>query len=375
MQDSTLITEKIPQTALPVSETDHINWLRLIRSRKVGPVTFVRLVREYGSVEGAINALPEMAFQAGVKGYEVCSFQTAEQEWQAGNEAGAKLLCLGSPDYPRMLATINDAPPVLWAIGNPAVADKPCVAIVGARNASSIGRRMAGNIAGELSQKGFTVVSGLARGIDTHAHRASCDSGTIAVQAGGVDIIYPAENFELANNIITNGLRLSEMPLGLQPQARHFPRRNRIISGLAKGVIVIEAASRSGSLITARDAADQGREVMAVPGNPLDARASGCNMLIRDGATLVRSAQDVIELLGSELNPSIPPKITPVETHIYDTGLPARILALLGPTPTSEDEIIRLIEHPANEVIATLADLEMLEKISRHSGGKVSLLV
>ncbi|MEM9127949.1 MAG: DNA-processing protein DprA, partial [Pseudomonadota bacterium] len=281
----------------PTTEEDRFSWLRLLRSRKVGPATFRRLLREHGSAQNALAALPEMARAAGIDGYEICPPGVIEAELKAAKAAKAQLLCLGTPDFPATLSDLTDAPPMLWAIGDVSVLMRPAIALVGARNCSSLGSRMARGLAAELGKKGFSIVSGLARGIDTSAHLASLETGTVAVMAGGVDIVYPVDNSGLAHDIAKSGLLVSEQPMGVTPQARHFPRRNRIISGLAQAVVIVEAAAKSGSLITARDALDQGREVLAVPGHPFDARAAGCNLLIRDGATLVRTAQDVIDAL------------------------------------------------------------------------------
>ncbi|HGG64808.1 MAG TPA: DNA-protecting protein DprA, partial [Rhodobacteraceae bacterium] len=254
---------------------------------------------------------------------------------------------------------------------------RPMVAMVGARNASSLGTRMARKLAEGLTDAGFVVVSGLARGIDTVAHLAALDGGTIAVQAGGVDVIYPRENAALADDIAKTGLRLSEIAIGTQPQARHFPRRNRIISGIARAVVVVEAAARSGSLITAKNALDQGRDVLAVPGHPFDARAFGCNALLRDGATLVRSAEDVIEAIGKEQVtqpdpvPQQPPK---PERSLRDTSkLHNEILSRLGPSPVAEDQLIRDLELPSQKVAPELLNLELDGKIIRAPGGLLSL--
>lgn len=290
----------------PTTEDIRYSWLRLLRSRRVGSVTFHRLIAEYGSAQNALAALPKVARNAGVKGYKICPAPVVDAEIKAAKAAKARLLCLGDVAYPSQLAALKDAPPLLWTRGDLSILQHPIIALVGARNASSLGIRMARALARELGAQGYIVVSGLARGIDTAAHLAALNSGTIAVMAGGVDVIYPAENNSLASDIAQQGLLLSEQPMGLRPQARHFPPRNRIISGLASAVVVVEAAAKSGSLITARDALDQGREVLAVPGHPFDARASGCNMLIRDGAQLVRNAEDVIAALPTGLGPSPP---------------------------------------------------------------------
>ena len=281
----------------PTTEDGRLSWLRLLRSRRVGPQTFYRLLTEHGTAEAALAALPEVAAAAGVRGYVPCPEGVALAELRAGRQAGATPLFYGDADYPPGLRDMRDPPPLVWVKGRLSVLRRPAVAIVGARNASSLGTRMARSLAGDLGEQGYAVVSGLARGIDAAAHSATLDTGTVAVMAGGVDMLYPAENASLGDRLLDHGLRLSEQPMGLQPQARHFPRRNRLIAGLSLAVVVVEAAARSGSLITARDALDQGREVLAVPGHPMDGRSAGCNMLIRDGARLVRNARDVIEAL------------------------------------------------------------------------------
>ncbi|WP_224817096.1 DNA-processing protein DprA [Hasllibacter sp. MH4015] len=358
--------------------------LRLIRSRRVGPATYLRLLSEHGSAAAALRALPEVAKAAGVKGYEPCPEPVVLAELRAAARVGARMICLGDPDYPAMLADTSDAPPILWSMGRASLLSKPCVAIVGTRNASGLGARMARKLAADLGEAGFTIVSGLARGIDALAHKASLPAGTIAVLAGGVDVVYPAENAALAAEIAETGLRLSEQPLGLQPQARHFPRRNRIVSGLAQGVVVVEAAARSGSLITARLAGEQGREVMAVPGHPMDSRASGANILLRDGATLIRSADDVLEALGlpapvRDTAPARAPDPTRASEAAHtappppDAPLEGRILAALGPTPLAEDQLTRDMRAPARDMAQALAVLEMSGRITRSAGGMVQL--
>jgi DNA processing protein len=351
-----------------------------LRSRRVGPATFHRLLSEHGTAQAALNALPEVARAAGVTDYTPCPAGVAEAELRAGRTSGATLLTHADANYPKALRDLPDAPPVLWVMGDMAVLDRPMIALVGARNASSLGTRMARSLAAELSEQGYTIVSGLARGVDTAAHLASLKGGTVAVMAGGVDVIYPAENTPLAADILKTGLRLSEQPLGLTPQARHFPSRNRLISGLAHAVVVVEAAAKSGSLITARTALDQGREVLAVPGHPIDARASGCNMLIRDGATLVRSAADVIEALPSdtprETQAEMPlePTPEPPARSLRDTAaLHSQILQRLGPSPLAEDQLIRDLGAPARSVAPVLVDLELDGRITRQPGGLLSL--
>ena len=359
--------------------------LRLIRSRRVGPATYQRLMEEHGAARAALAALPDIARAAGVDDYAPCPEPVALAEFKAAKRAGARLLCLGDPDYPAGLAGLADAPPVLWAKGQLDLFTRPMLAIVGTRNASALGTRMARSLATDLGKAGFVIVSGLARGIDALAHRAALDTGTIAVMAGGIDVIYPVENTDLARDITAKGLLLSEMPFGLEPQARHFPQRNRIVSGLAQAVIVVEAAVRSGSLITARMALDQGREVMAVPGHPMDSRASGVNLLIRDGALLVRDAQDVMDALGAAPVPTPAPTPAPAPAlcktvaqpakatpSIPDGGLEGAILTALGPSPIAEDQLIRDLGHSPRAVAQALAILEMAGRIIRSAGGFVA---
>ncbi|GAW34120.1 hypothetical protein RA2_01165 [Roseovarius sp. A-2] len=364
----------------PTTEDDRVSWLRLLRSRRVGPATFHRLISEHGTAQAALNALPQVARAAGVTDYTPCPAGVAEAELRAGKTVGATMLTCADTNYPKALRDISDAPPILWAMGDLTVLDRPVIALVGARNASSLGTRMARSLAADLSEQGYTIVSGLARGVDTAAHLASLKGGTVAVMAGGVDVIYPAENTALAGDILRTGLRLSEQPIGLIPQARHFPSRNRLISGLAHAVVVVEAAAKSGSLITARTALDQGREVLAVPGHPIDARASGCNMLIRDGATLVRNATDVIEALPTpkpqETQAEMPLETTPEPParSLRDTAaLHRQILQRLGPSPLAEDQLIRDLGAPARTIAPVLVDLELDGRITRQPGGLLSL--
>jgi len=363
-----------------------------LRSRRVGPGTFHRLLSDHGSVSAALEALPEVARAAGVSDYRICPAGVAEAELRAGHAAGARLITFADPAYPAALRDLADAPPVLWMMGEARVLERSVIALVGARNASSLGLRMARGLAADLSERGHGIVSGLARGVDSAAHKASLETGTIAVMAGGVDVIYPTENTALAGEILRTGLRISEHPPGMAPQARHFPARNRLISGLARAVVVVEAAAKSGSLITARAALDQGREVLAVPGHPIDARASGCNMLIRDGATLVRNADDVIEALPAmqraaeidapqtEMPLTSPPdagaEAAPRARSLRETALlHQQILGRLGPSPLAEDQLIRDLASPAQTVAPALVALELDGRITRHPGGLVSLAV
>lgn len=398
--------------------------LRLIRSRKVGPATFHRLLAEHGSAGAALAALPDMARAAGIDNYAPCPRSTAEAEIEAGRRAGAQLIDWTHPAYPARLREIAEAPPVLWVRGDLSVLQRLPVAVIGARNASSLGLRMARGLASGLAGSGAAIVAGLARGIDTIAHEAALHSGTIAVMAGGIDMIYPSENAGLAESLCETGLLISEQPPGTEAVARHFPARNRIISGLSQAVVVIEAAQRSGSLITARCALDQGREVMAVPGHPMDARAAGCNMLIRDGALLVRNAVDVLSALQADApppddQPELPlPAPTPTEARaprpapgrrqglaralqpksvarrLADLGhkitarpnnahprstaggpvdLEARILSRLGPSPTEENMLIRDLGLPAAVLGPAILTLELSGQVQRLSGGKLVL--
>ena len=370
-------------------DEDPVLWLQLLRSRRVGPVTWHKLVADHGSATAALAALPGIASAAGVESYSVCPVEVARHEIAQARVAGARMLCFGDADYPVALMDLPDAPPVLWVQGDMALLNRPAIAMVGARNASSLGLRMARRLAETLAEAGFVVVSGLARGIDAEAHEAALATGTIAVQAGGVDVIYPTENAALADKIAVQGCRISEQPMGMEPQARHFPLRNRIISGLSQAVIVVEAAARSGSLITARNALDQGRDVFAVPGHPFDARASGCNMLIRDGATLIRSAADVIEALGGDrpalagggrvvvaLEPvtrAVLPRPVPTRRPLAEiAALHSKILDRLGPSPLAEDQLIRDLAMPAAFVAPELLSLELEGRIQRQAGGLLS---
>ncbi len=377
----------------PHSEEARLDWLRLLRSRRVGVATFFRMMSEYGAADAALDALPGIAAAAGVADYSSCPEGVALAEMKAGRLAGARLVAYGSREYPVTLYDLTDPPPLLWMIGDPVLLSRPAIALVGARNASSLGTRMARKLSDDLGKAGNVIVSGLARGIDTAAHLAALSHGTVAVMAGGVDVVYPAENAVLAQEIAERGLRISEQPMGLQPQARHFPSRNRIISGTARAVIVVEAAARSGSLITARDALDQGREVMAVPGHPFDARASGCNMLIRDGATLIRGADDVLAQLqlqsgadaiaskgrdehGEQVFDDAASAATsatrPPRTLRETTALHRQILDRLGPSPLAEDQLIRDLSLSASVVAPQLVNLELEGRIARQPGGLIT---
>ncbi|MBU3030071.1 DNA-processing protein DprA [Paracoccus marinaquae] len=372
----------------PPSKEDDLGFLRLIRSRRVGPATFHRLVAEHGSAAAALEALPGIAAEAGVTDYETCPEAVAAAELEAGLKLGARLIRCDSPLYPPTLRDIDGAPPVLWVRGDPAWLAHNPVAVIGARNSSSLGLRMARGMAAGLGEAGCSVVAGLARGVDTAAHNAALPTGTVAVLAGGVDVIYPAENAVLAAQIAEQGALVSEQPPGTEPAARHFPTRNRIISGLSRAVVVIEAAHRSGTLITAKSALDQGREVMAVPGHPMDARAAGCNQLIRDGALLVRSSCDVIEALARHgaalpapragtISPTHVQASPPPAPRLRDEGGPVqletRILSRLTPSPTEENDLIRDLGVPAASASAAILSLELQGRLTRLAGGRLAL--
>ena len=367
------------ETMVSAEGDDPADWLRLIRSRRIGPATFHRLLADHGSVAAALAALPGIARASGVENYELCPVGVVRAEMNQARAAGAVMLRWGQAGYPAALQEISDAPPVLWAQGNTGLLARPMVALVGARNASSLGLRMARRLGEGLGAAGLVVVSGLARGVDTEAHQAALHTGTVAVQAGGVDHIYPAENARLAADILEQGCRLSEQPMGMEPQTRHFPMRNRIISGLALAVVVVEAAIKSGSLITAEAALEQGREVFSVPGHPFDARAAGCNRLIRDGATLVRGSQDILDALQIEARG--PRVVEPAPVAVPDrrsfkdvTALHTQILSRLGPSPVAEDQLIRDLDVPAAVVTPELVTLELDGRIQRQSGGLLSRL-
>lgn len=357
----------------PLTEEEWHSWLRLLRSRRVGVSTFFRLMTEYGSADAALAALPSIAAEAGVADYRACTADVVREEWRRARQCGAVPIAYGSAEYPSDLMEIPEPPPFLWCLGKTELLKRPMIAIIGARNASSLGTRMARKLAKDLGEAGFVVVSGMARGIDAAAHHASLESGTIAVMAGGVDVIYPSENAVLGQEIGESGLRISEIAMSVQPFARHFPRRNRIVSGLTRAVLVVEAAAKSGSLITARTALDQGRDVLAVPGHPFDPRGSGCNMLIRDGATLVRGAEDVIEALATpapKAQPdNAPRRARPAILSERTADLHRRILDRLGPTPVPEDQLIRDLNGEAAVISPEISTLELEGRIRREPGG------
>jgi len=368
----------------PIRLTDEqrIDWLRLIRSQNVGPRTFRALINHFGGARAALEALPGLARRGGGSGAapQIYSRAQAEREIEAAHKLRATFVAIGEADYPPRLQMIDDAPPLITIRGHGGVLAMPMVAIVGSRNASGAGVKFTQRIARELGEAGFAVVSGLARGIDAAAHRASLATGTVAVLAGGHDRVYPPEHVELLDAILPSGVALSEMPLGWEPRARDFPRRNRLISGLSLGVVIVEAAKRSGSLITARLALEQGREVFAVPGSPLDPRAEGTNNLIKQGATPVTETSDIVSVLqpimGIELPAREPEPIGEGPLHDVEPAPDerTRIIALLSPTPVLIDDLVRLSKTSPRVVRMVLLELEIAGRLERHGGGLVSLM-
>ncbi len=362
---------------------ERLQWLRLIRSENVGPITFRQLLARFGSAGAALDALPMLARRGGRRRpISICSKAVAERELERLESLNATTVALCEPDYPPALAALEDAPPILSCLGHAHLLRRNAVAVVGARNASANGRRLAREIAAELGRNDLLIASGLARGIDAAAHEGALETGTAAVLAGGIDIVYPEENAALYEEIRARGVMISEIAAGTEPQARHFPRRNRLISGMSRGVLVVEAALRSGSLITARFAADQGREVCAVPGSPLDPRARGGNNLIRQGAVLVESAADVLDALEGALKPPIEepkvaeflvPAVSPPDDGVIAAARET-IEELLGPTPVAVDEVIRECHVSAAIVHMALLELELAGRLERQPGNRVALI-
>jgi len=377
--------------ARALTTTERLDWLQLARSGGVGPRTFLKLLQRFGSARRAFEELPRLAREAGSEErWRRCRRDEAEAELEALGRIGCELLAWGEPGYPTRLAEIADPPPLIALQGRAELLAAPAIALVGARNASANGRMLAHNLAKDLAAAGLVVVSGLARGIDTAAHEGAlaAEGATIAVIASGIDVPYPEDNAPLMARIAETGLVVSERPLGAVPQARHFPRRNRLIAGLSLGVVVVEAAPQSGSLITARLAAEQGREVMAVPGSPLDPRHRGTNQLLRDGATLVESADDVVRALGPLGAIPKPPDPRPRPTRAPAPPAPSlplpaapaaagdvlgRVQERLGPEPLLVDELIRQCHASTAEVQRALLELELDGRLERHPGNRVSL--
>jgi DNA processing protein len=399
----------MPAPAL--DDRQRLEWLRLIRSESIGPRTFRALLNRFGGAAAALDALPELARQAG-KTLKICPLVEAEREFEMLLRRGARLIALGEASYPLPLQAIDSAPPLLAVEGDPTVLNRPCIAMVGSRNASAAGLKLTAVLAREFGEAGFVIVSGLARGIDTAAHEASLENGTVAVLAGGLDEIYPPQNLPLLRRLCERGAAISEMPIGWAPRGRDFPRRNRLVSGLALGTVVVEAARKSGSLITARFANEQGRQVFAVPGSPLDPRAEGGNHLIREGAILCAEAAHVIEVLAPMLQRrdsfALPPMLAreegegPADSQVLwdELDLPdiaaapelalamipaasplpaaeacdrkARLLTLIGAVPIGLDDLVRASGAPAREVSQAVFELELDGVVQRHAGGALS---
>jgi DNA processing protein len=369
-----------------LDERERLARLRLSLSESIGAITYRRLVERYGSAVRALEALPDLMRRGGrMKAAPLAKESEALQEVESLHKIGAAFLCLGEADYPPALAAIEDAPPVLRVIGDPSLLNAPSVALVGARNASLNGQRFAESLAADLARAGLVIVSGLARGIDAAAHRGALSAGTtVAALAGGVDILYPKENDALYRAIAERGALVAERPLGSVPRDRDFPRRNRVIAGLSLGIVVVEAARRSGSLITARLALEQGREVFAVPGSPLDARCEGTNDLLKQGAGLVTGAADVLDHLPQAIPPR-PPKPPPAAILPLAHPTPEKdsqtlektmetVLAALGPAPLPVDELLRRCQLSPGEAADILLELELAGRVQRHPGNQVSLL-
>ena len=364
----------------PLSDLQRRAWLRLSRTQNVGAVTFAQLIARFGSAEAALEALPALVKRGGGDRVRIPSNDDLDREIAALGKLGGRMLASCEPEFPRGLAAADPPPPLISILGHVAILQREVVAIVGARNASALGRKFASTLARDLSGAGLVVASGLARGIDTAAHEGALAGGTCAVVAGGVDNIYPPENAPLYDRIRNEGCIVSEMPLGQSPQARHFPRRNRIISGLSRGVVIVEAAEGSGSLITANYALEQSREIFAVPGSPLDPRAKGTNRLIREGATLVENAEDILAglrpILGRDFaDPDGPAPRGPFEFSLSDAEanrIRACVEEALGPAPVEVDELVRICVSPVSAVLSVLLEMELAGRVARHSGNRVS---
>ncbi len=376
---------KEPKSGVRLNARQRLAWLRLIRSENVGPATFRALVNQFGGAEAAIEALPALSRRGGrAQDIRLCTAAEAEAEIEAADRIGARLVAVGEPGYPPALAQVDAPPPLIYVKGRLELAGLPIVAIVGARNGSAVGQKFTRQIASTLGLEGFVIASGLARGIDTAAHAAALEHGTIAVVAGGIDITYPPENAALQKAIGERGLLISERSPGFSPRGKDFPRRNRLISGIALGVVVVEAAERSGSLITARLAGEQGREVFAVPGSPLDPRAAGTNNLLKQGATLVTDVNDIVETLAPILGrPPAPPAIELASSDETVTPAPLpdigqserdRVIEALGPSPVDIDELIRSTGVAARKVHIVLLELDLAGRLQRHGRQLVSLI-
>lgn len=360
-----------------LSFSERRDWIRLIRTQTIGPVAFRDLIVRYGNAAAALDALPSLIRK---KSVSIPTLEQVEREMEYAEQMGVRLICAVEPDYPKYLKALDPPPPIISVLGDISHLHRPCIAIVGSRNASALGQKFAGQIAGELSEAGHVIVSGLARGIDRAAHYGALERGTAAVLGGGIDHIYPRENTELYEEIRAKGVIVSESPLGYRASAKDFPRRNRIISGLSRAVVVIEAAERSGTLITARYALEQNREVMAAPGSPLDPRTKGCNRLIRQGAHLIENSDDILDILNGLSTLDVFEPENPFIHGEFDTALDEKnikeaeaiILSLLSPTPTHRDDIIRASNLPTALVHAVLTLLEINGEIEVEVDGRVS---
>jgi DNA processing protein len=376
------VTDNPAAGAPRLSDRQRINWLRLIRTENVGPATFRDLINRFGSAEIAIEMLPELMMSGGAaRLVRIPTVEQAEAELEMARRHGSRFIAIGEADYPPFLRRMDHPPPLVAIKGTAAAFTLPPVAIVGARNASLAGIKIARTLAADLGRDGYAVVSGLARGIDTAAHQGAIATGTIAVLAGGLDRPYPPENIDLCAEIAERGAVISEMPFGWEPRAKDFPRRNRIVAGLSLGLVVVEAAKRSGSLISARLAGEMGRLVFAVPGSPLDPRAAGTNGLLKDGAILVTEARDVMEQIAPLVGQPLPLPVSLEEPPDFSATPPPedddrrRVIEALGPVPVGVDEIIRHTGlHPA-QVFMILLELDLAGRLERHGGGAVSLIV
>jgi DNA processing protein len=368
-------------TPAVLSDAERLNWLRLSQSENVGPITFARLLERYGSAEKAIEALPELSRRGGMKRpLTLLDKSRAEDMIAAAQKSGARFLGFLEPGYPEWLRQIPSVPPLICYCGNLDLANKPAIGIVGARNASAVAMKFARQLSRQLVERGYIIVSGLARGIDTAAHDAATPGNTIAVIANGIDYFYPPENEKLQRAIAGEGLLISEFVPGTTPKAEYFPRRNRIISGLSQGIIVVEAAMRSGSLITARFANEQGRQVFAVPGSPLDPRCEGTNNLIKEGATMLTSVQDVLDAMGYSApdlsgtrlgEPEVQKRTDAIEV---EDGARIRVLELLSPTAIEFDDLIRESKFLPEVTMAILLELEIAGRVRREGGGRIALV-
>lgn len=361
-----------------MTHAERLARLRLIRTPHVGPVSWHQLMQRFGTGEAALAALPDLVLRGGAGKARIAPADVVEREMERVAKLGARHIFSDEDDYSPMLREVEGAPPVVVVRGAAAMLHRPCVAIVGARNASAIACRFARQLAADLAAREVTVVSGLARGVDTAAHIGALGGSTVGVIASGIDIAFPPENAALQEKIASDQLLIAEQPPGTEPLARHFPSRNRIIAGIAHGTVVIEAAPKSGSLITARRAGDYGREVMAVPGSPLDPRAQGCNLLIREGATLVQTVEDVLEAVGPIDARMVrePAQRYAVARAMVDAGEGERrsLVDMLGPTPVAVDELIRQSGQDASTVQLVLLELELAGRVERHAGARVSLV-